>query len=81
MGHYNLIKLNATRSTNDKVKMLIKSKKISPGDIVWAEYQYKGRGQYNNNWNSSRGKNLLVSLYKEFRELTPKQSSYINFVI
>ena len=81
MGHYNLIKLNATRSTNDKVKMLIKSKKISSGDIVWAEYQYKGRGQYNNNWNSSRGKNLLVSLYKEFRELTPKQSSYINFVI
>ena len=81
MGHYNLIKLNATRSTNDKVKMLIKSKKISPGDIVWAEYQYKGRGQYNNNWNSSRGKNLLVSLYKEFRELSPKQSSYINFVI
>ena len=81
MGHYNLIKLNATRSTNDKVKMLIKSKKISSGDIVWAEYQYKGRGQYNNNWNSSRGKNLLVSLYKEFRELSPKQSSYINFVI
>ncbi len=81
MGHYNLIKLNATRSTNDKVKMLIKSKKISYGDIVWAEYQYKGRGQYNNNWNSSRGKNLLISLYKEFKELSPKQSSYINFVI
>ena len=42
MRHYKLIKLNATKSTNDKVKMLIKSKKISPGDIVWADYQYKG---------------------------------------
>ena len=81
MGHYNLIKLNATSSTNDKVKMLIKSKKISPGDIVWAEYQYKGRGQYKNKWNSSRGKNLLISLYRDFKGLRPMQSSYINFVI
>ena len=81
MGHYNLIKLNATSSTNDKVKMLIKAKKISPGDIVWAEYQYKGRGQYKNKWNSSRGKNLLISLYKEFKGLSYKHSSYINFVI
>ena len=81
MGHYNLIKLNATSSTNDKVKMLIKSKKISPGDIVWAEYQYKGRGQYKNKWNSSRGKNLLISLYREFKGLRAKQSSYLSFVI
>ena len=81
MGHYNLIKLNATSSTNDKVKMLIKSKKISTGDIVWAEYQYKGRGQYKNKWNSSRGKNLLISLYRDFKGLRPMQSSYINFVI
>jgi len=81
MGHYNLIKLNATSSTNDKVKTLIKSKKISSGDIVWAEYQYKGRGQYKNKWNSSRGKNLLISLYRDFKGLRPMQSSYINFVI
>ena len=81
MGHYNLIKLNATSSTNDKVKMLLKSKKIKPGDIVWADYQYKGRGQYKNKWNSSRGKNLLISLYREFKGLKSKQVSYINFAI
>ena len=81
MGHYNLIKLNATSSTNDKVKTLIKSGKISSGDIVWAEYQYKGRGQYKNKWTSTRGKNLLISLYKEFKVLTVQQSSYINFVV
>ena len=81
MGHYNLIKLNATSSTNDKVKTLIKSKKISSGDIVWAEYQYKGRGQYKNKWNSSRGKNLLISLYREFKGFRSRQSSYLNFVI
>ena len=81
MRHYKLIKLNATKSTNDKVKMLIKSKKISPGDIVWADYQYKGRGRYKNTWNSSKGKNLLISVYREFKGLNFKQSNYINFVI
>lgn len=81
MGHYNLIKLNATSSTNDKVKTLIKSGKIGSGDIVWAEYQYKGRGQYKNKWISTRGKNLLITLYKEFKGLTIEQSSYINFVV
>ena len=81
MRHYKLIKLNATKSTNDKVKMLIKSKKISPGDIVWADYQYKGRGQYKNTWNSSKGKNLLITVYREFKGLSIKQSNYINFVI
>ena len=32
MTAYNIIKVNATRSTNDKVKMLIKSKKIPFSD-------------------------------------------------
>ena len=70
MGHYNLIKLNATSSTNDKVKTLIKSGKIVSGDIVWAEYQYKGRGQYKNNkriglWNTfdKKGKIILTEQY------------------
>ena len=81
MGHYNLIKLNATSSTNDKVRFLLKSKKISSGDIVWAQYQYRGRGQYENKWNSTKGKNLLISCYREFEDLKQTQTSYINFVI
>ena len=74
MRHYKLIKLNATKSTNDKVKMLIKSKKISPGDIVWADYQYKGRGQYKNTWNSSKGKNLLILLLAQRKLYTSRIS-------
>ena len=57
-----IIKVNATRSTNDKVKMLIKSKKIKSGDIIVAKYQYGGRGQNTNKWYSSYGKNLLCSI-------------------
>ena len=65
MSASKIIKVNATRSTNDKVKMLIKSKKILSGDIIVAKYQYKGRGQLMNKWHSSYGKNLLCSiLYK-----------------
>ena len=65
MSASKIIKVNATRSTNDKVKMLIKSKKIESGDIIVAKYQYGGRGQRTNKWYSSHGKNLLCSmLYK-----------------
>ena len=63
MSTIKIIKVNATRSTNDKVKMLIKSKKITSGDIVSAKYQYGGRGQLTKRWYSSYGKNLLCSLY------------------
>ncbi|GIS00023.1 MAG: hypothetical protein CM15mP102_08430 [Flavobacteriales bacterium] len=39
MSASKIIKVNATRSTNDRVKMLIKSKNKS-GDIIVAKYQY-----------------------------------------
>ena len=46
MGHYNLIKLNATSSTNDKVKTLIKSGKIGSGDITYLDFlEYVGKTQ------------------------------------
>ena len=63
MSTSKIIKVNATRSTNDKVKMLIKSKKIFSGDLIIAKYQYGGRGQRMNKWYSSYGKNLLCSLF------------------
>ena len=66
MSTYNIIKVNATRSTNDKVRMLIKSKKINNKDVIFAKYQYKGKGQLTNRWFSSYGNNLLCSLYIEF---------------
>ena len=66
MTAYNIIKVNATKSTNDKVKMLIKSKKINNKDVISAKYQYKGKGQLGSRWFSSYGNNLLCSLYLEF---------------
>jgi len=81
MSTIKIIKVNATRSTNDKVKMLIKSKKIISGDIVSAKYQYGGRGQLTNRWYSSYGKNLLCSLYFEFPKISPDLGFSINYAV
>lgn len=81
MSTIKIIKVNATRSTNDKVKMLIKSKKIISGDIVSAKYQYGGRGQLTKRWYSSYGKNLLCSLYFVFPKISPELVYSINYAV
>ena len=79
MTAYNIIKVNATKSTNDKVKMLIKSKKINNKDVISAKYQYKGKGQLAKRWFSSYGNNLLCSLYLEFTKDFNSPIYAINF--
>ena len=81
MSASKIIKVNATRSTNDRVKMLIKSKKIESGDIVVAKYQYAGRGQNTNKWYSSYGKNLLCSMLYRPLDLNVNQVFSINQVV
>ena len=80
MSASKIIKVNATRSTNDRVKMLIKSKKIESGDIIVAKYQFGGRGQHTNKWYSSYGKNLLCSMLYRPLDLNANQIFYINQV-
>tara|TARA_B100000214_G_scaffold181943_1_gene131226 strand:- start:135 stop:866 length:732 start_codon:yes stop_codon:yes gene_type:complete len=81
MSASKIIKVNATRSTNDRVKMLIKSKKIESGDIVVAKYQYGGRGQNTNKWYSSYGKNLLCSILYRPLDVNVNQIFCINQVV
>ena len=81
MSASKIIKVNATRSTNDKVKMLIKSKKILSGDIIVAKYQYGGRGQRMNKWYSSYGKNLLCSLFYRPLDIKSDRTFLINQVV
>ena len=78
MSASKIIKVNATRSTNDKVKMLIKSKKILSGDLIIAKYQYGGRGQQMNKWYSSYGKNLLCSLFYKPLDINADRTFLIN---
>ena len=81
MSASKIIKVNATRSTNDKVKMLIKSKKILSRDLIIAKYQYGGRGQRMNKWHSSYGKNLLCSLFYKPLDINADRTFLINLVV
>ena len=80
MHYFNLIKINATDSTNSWMKERYSSNKCFDGDVVWSQTQNIGRGQSNSIWISEKGKNLTFSIYKEF--INPNfDTSFINEII
>lgn len=58
-----IIKLNATDSTNDFLKQLASSQILENYTIVSTDDQLRGRGQMGSNWISEAGKNLTFSIY------------------
>ncbi len=50
-------------STNGYLSDLCRKKDVKNGSLVIAGYQTSGRGQENNTWYSSAGKNLLFSIF------------------
>ncbi|MDC7998527.1 biotin--[acetyl-CoA-carboxylase] ligase [Gilvibacter sediminis] len=63
-----LIKLNATLSTNDYLKALVKTGVDCTGTVVIAHDQTQGRGQHGNHWYSKAGESLTFSLYRRFEQ-------------
>ncbi|HBG42851.1 MAG TPA: biotin--[acetyl-CoA-carboxylase] ligase [Porphyromonadaceae bacterium] len=57
------IRLEETMSTNTYLRLLAERRALADGSLVVAEYQTKGRGQIGNSWFSSKGKNLLFSVF------------------
>ena len=57
-----IIKLNATDSTNDFLKQLANNQKLENYTVVSTQNQLKGRGQMGSTWNSESGKNLTFSV-------------------
>lgn len=49
-------------STNTMSATLLKKENVPDGTIVYTGYQYSGKGQKGNKWESEEGKNLLVSI-------------------
>ena len=62
-----VIKLNATDSTNAYLKALMQSASLKDFTVVVAENQHSGRGQMGTTWNSEKGKNLTFSVLKKFK--------------
>ncbi|UWX54107.1 hypothetical protein NYZ99_13850 [Maribacter litopenaei] len=60
-----IIKLDATESTNTFLKELAKSGSVEDYTVVWAKNQTKGRGQMDGKWQTEAGKNLTFSVLKK----------------
>ena len=81
MSYFKLIKIDAIDSTNSLMRELYLSNKCSDGDVLCADAQTNGRGQHNSVWNSAPGKNLTLSIYKEFNELSVKNPFLISCLV
>lgn len=57
-----IIKLNATDSTNEYLKQLVTSQVVENYTVIYTENQRNGRGQMGSVWISQEGKNLTFSL-------------------
>ena len=77
----NIIKLNATASSNDWLKDRFLTGDCFDGDVVWVRNQTQGRGQRNKHWQTEPMKNLTFSLFKLFSRLRVKNAFAINCAV
>ncbi|MEO9510759.1 MAG: biotin--[acetyl-CoA-carboxylase] ligase [Flavobacteriaceae bacterium] len=76
-----IIKLDATDSTNLYLKDLLFSKDLEDCTVVVAKKQLKGRGQMGTIWHSEGGKNLTFSMLKKFESLQAMHQFNLNICI
>lgn len=81
MNYLNLIKLNATSSTNDTLKEGVAKGIYRDGDLLWTTVQTKGRGQRKNSWESEPKKNIAFSVYKEFEGIKASKTYLISCAV
>lgn len=77
----NLIKLDATHSTNTYMRELGAFEALEDFTIVWALNQTNGRGQMGTVWNSQPSKNLTISIYKDVSWLGISNHFFISVVV
>lgn len=77
----NLIKLNATDSTNDFLKELARKTDLPDETVVVAHDQTKGRGQMGNAWQSVAGESLTFSMFKSFDNILAEQQFMVSMAV
>ncbi|WP_339888534.1 biotin--[acetyl-CoA-carboxylase] ligase [uncultured Flavobacterium sp.] len=77
----NIIKLNATNSTNDYLKDLMRKQFVDNFTIVVANNQEKGRGQRDAEWLSESGKNLTFSVLVRDLIMSPTELFTLNIAV
>lgn len=76
-----LVKVDATESTNTFLKEMCKQNHVENFTIVSADAQTKGRGQMHASWQSENGKNLTFSMLVRFVDLKIENQFYISKII
>jgi len=77
----NIIKLNATNSTNDYLKDLMRKQFVDNFTIVVTNNQEKGRGQREAEWFSESGKNLTFSVLVRDLIMSPTELFTLNIAV
>jgi len=77
----NIIKLNATDSTNTYLKLLVNKTNVVDQTVVLAEDQQKGRGQMGNGWLSRKGQSLTFSVFKRFKGVMAEDQFMISMAV
>jgi birA, biotin-[acetyl-CoA-carboxylase] ligase region len=73
-----ILYFDTIESTNDYCKM--HSESIENGTIILTDHQIKGRGRFDRNWFSPKGKGIYCSIYLK-PELSPYEISKITSII
>ncbi|MGB5819316.1 MAG: biotin--[acetyl-CoA-carboxylase] ligase [Saonia sp.] len=76
-----IIKLDATESTNLYLKKLMLSTALKDCTVVVAKAQLNGRGQRGTKWDSETGKNLTFSVLKRFDSLDVGNRFFLNICV
>lgn len=76
-----IIKLNATNSTNTYLKELLQRENVNDNTLIWTENQTHGRGQQSAKWISEPYKNLTFSFLKRFNNLPSTHHFVLNMVV
>ncbi|WP_422859264.1 biotin--[acetyl-CoA-carboxylase] ligase [Flagellimonas sp. S174] len=76
-----IIKLDATDSTNLYLKSLAMSNALKDYTTVVTKVQKKGRGQMGTVWKSEAGKNLTFSVLKHFNTLNVDHQFHLNIAV
>jgi BirA family biotin operon repressor/biotin-[acetyl-CoA-carboxylase] ligase len=78
---FQILKLDATDSTNQYLKDLLRSENPPDYTAVVTERQLKGRGQMGTVWESEGGKNLTFSVLRRFGALNVKHQFILNIAV
>ena len=69
----NIINISDVDSTNNYALSLKHQKVFREGLVIVTDYQTKGQGQRGDNWESEKGKNLIISFVVELNIPIEKQ--------